>query len=100
MKPQPPVTRIRTAPDTSSAAKVKPHTRGTAEGYTFGNSKSLASRRDIHVNQLLTGLPLGGMKRDLPVNFGKPRVNEMNGVITRPIEATDTADPACCAVLT
>jgi len=34
------------------------------------------------------------MKRDLPVNFGKPRVNEMNGVITRPIESTETADPA------
>ena len=31
MKPQPPVTRIRTAPDTSSAAKVKPHTTPTKD---------------------------------------------------------------------
>lgn len=31
MKPQPPVTRIRTAPDSSRAAAVKPHTTDTEE---------------------------------------------------------------------
>lgn len=36
MKPQPPVTRIRTAPDTSSVANVKDHTKDTKDAKVTG----------------------------------------------------------------
>ena len=70
MKPQPPVTRIRTAPDTSSAAKVKHHTTGAT-------------------------LWLSGLKVGLLINFGAAHLKDaIKRVINGQLESAEISDLA------
>ena len=97
MKPQPPVTRIRTAPDTSSAAKVKHHTTATliVNGKVVVELKSVAALSDIHVRQLPTQLRLSGLKLGLLINFGAGHLKDgIKRVIDGQLEPAEISDLA------